>query len=274
MEENAMKMNRLPEYEDYGKGPAVVLLHDKLLNPESWKAQVEIMLTAGFRVVIPDFSQFGGVENIESFGRSVIELLDRLGVGRAAFCGVGMGGTVLLSILERYQHRVVGAGFINTRPVQDDVHEKLKRAQVLTALANDDLMARDDLLKMLFCGREKYLSYAVRQELKKIVRDYDHGALNAHLKAVQQRKSYMPLLEKIEIPTQVIYGKHDMICHPGYADLMASSLPNCLKVVGLDGGHLLQYEQGKALTAELMEFLQMIVPRRARTKLVLPLMAA
>ncbi len=262
-------------YLDRGNGPAVVLLHDTLMAPDGWQSQASALAKAGFRVIIPDLSSFSDCENLEAFGHSLIDLLDRLGIGRFAVCGVGLGGAIILSLLENYSQRIAGACFINTRAGSDDVHEKLRRAEMLSLLKQgDDLCAREDLLRMLFGGREKYLTHAIRQRVKQTVVDYDRRALMTNLKVLQTRKNYMALLPEIDLPTMVMYGRQDLICHPGYSRLMVSSLSNCLGEVGLEGGHLVHLEQPAAVTAALIDFLQAIVPRRAKAKCARRLMAA
>lgn len=263
------------DYRDSGSGLAVVLIHDALMTPDSWEKQVPDLLDAGFRVVVPDLTSLNGCEDLTDFSHSIIAMLDKLGIGRFAVCGSGMGGSIVFALLEQYRHRIAGACFINTRAGADDVHEKLKRAEILSELmGGNDLCVREDLLKMLFGGREKYLSYATRQKIKKTVSDYATDALIGNLKAMQKRKNYMRLLEDVDVPTMAIYGKHDIICHPGYSKLMASQLSNCMGQVGLDAGHLLPIEQPAAVTAEILEFLQAIVPRRTRARLACPLLAA
>jgi pimeloyl-ACP methyl ester carboxylesterase len=270
-------MNNISQlnYQDSGSGPAVVLLHDALMTPDSWRQQVPALLDAEFRVIIPDLSSLNGCEDLTSFSCAIIALLDKLGIGRFAVCGIGMGGSISFALLEQYRHRIAGVCFINTRAGSDDVHEKLKRAQVLSELSSgNDHSAREDLLKMLLGGREKYLTHATRQNIKKTVSDYDTNALIENLKAIQKRDNYMSLLEDIQLPTMSIYGKHDMICHPGYSNIMVSQLPNCLAEIGLEGGHLLQIEQAAAVTSELVDFLTNIVPRRRKGRGSCSLMAA
>jgi len=263
------------DYRDSGSGPAVVLLHDALMTPDSWDKQVPALLDAEFRIVIPDLSGLKGCEDLASFSCAIIALLDKLGIGRFAVCGVGMGGSISLALLEQYRHRIAGVCFINTRAGSDDVHEKLKRAQLLSELSRgNDLSAREDLLKMLLGGRERHLTHAIRQSIKKIVSDYDAAALIENLKAIQKRDNYMGLLKEVRLPTMSIYGKNDMICHPGYSHIMVSQLPNCFAEIGLEGGHLLQIEQAAAVTSELVNFLTHIVPRRSKVKGGCSLMAA
>lgn len=265
----------LLNYQEYGKGPTVVLLHDVLMGPDNFSALIADLANADFRVVVPDFSKQSVADDLNGISRAVIALIDRLGIGRAAFCGVGMGGSLLLALLESYQQRIVAASFVNTRAGLDDVQEKFKRAEIISSLAQgDEMNARAELLTMLFGGREKYLTIAERQSVKKAVFSCDQDALIGNLMALQTRKDYSLLLAQLSLPTQVIYGRHDLICHPGYAQLMTGQLPNCVKERGFDGGHLLHIEQSDQVSAELLDFLQTIVPKRHRFRNMYSLMAA
>ena len=270
-----MKRSNHLLFQESGKGPAVVLLHDNLMTPDSWGRQIPDLLKSEFRVVVPDFSKINGDNDLGSISHSIIALLDKLGIGRAAICGLGMGGSILLSLLEHYQHRIAGACFINTRFGSDDVHEKYKRAEIISALSHgEELSARTELLKMLFGGRERHFSQAAKQEIGSSVYQYDRDALVRNLKMMQERKDFTTLLSQLKLPTQVIYAQDDLICHPGYSQLMLSRLPNCIKDSCLVGGHMIHIENAAALTAELLEFLQAIVPRRFRPRTLYSLMAA
>ncbi len=260
-----MKESRSLNFLDAGRGPAVLLLHDALLTPVSWTAQVEGLARAGFRVIVPDLSACLGKKDLAAAAGAVAGLLKRLGIGRLAACGAGMGGSILLSLLEQIPQRLVGACFINTRPGPDDIQEKLKRAEIMAALTRDnDLPARHDLLKMLLGGREEFLSQAVRNAIGSHIRKCDKALLLDQLRALQARKNYVPLLDAIAVPTLIVSGRDDVICHPGYAALMESRLPNCSRVVKLEGGHLLQLEQAAAVTVLLIEFFRSIAPPQPR----------
>ncbi len=263
------------KYRDIGKGPAVVLLHDSLLTPDCWQKQVPALLDAGFRLIMPDLSSCRSNGKLSDYSMEIITLLNRLGLGRVAVCGMGMGGSILFDLLERYQSRIAGACFINTRPVSDDVQEKARRAEVIADLVkNDGRSVREDLLKMLFGGRENQLSDSLQLAIRKMVHEYDHKALIAGLKAMAQRKDYTPLLKTLHLPTLVIGSEHDHLCHPGHTNIMAGQLPNCFRSVSLDAGHLVQFEQTQAFNRQLLDFLQAIVPRRCRDNALCPQLAA
>ncbi len=251
------------KWQDSGKGPVVVLLHDVLLTPESWSSQVDELLNADFRVIVPDLSSFSQGAGISGYGTDLMRLLDWLGVGRFAVCGLGLGGSIIFDLLERYQRRIAGVCLINSRSGSDDVQEKLKRAQVIQALAEEnDVPARDELLKMLINGREQQLGGSMALKIVKSAYNYDKGALVGLLRAMQERKNYTALLNSINLPVLILSGQDDTICHPGYSEMMAKQLPNCFDSVCLSGGHLIQLEQANVVSTQLKNFLGKIVPQR------------
>ena len=257
-------VNRLT-YQDLGKGPAVVFLHDSLLTPDCWQRQINPLVKSGFRLILPDLSSGHGNGQLTTYSNGVIDLLNRLGLGRVVICGMGLGGAIAFDLLERHQNRFAGACFIATRPVPDDIHEKARRAEVISDLQTEDgWPVREDLLKMLFGGRENRLSDATQMTIRRMVHSHDRKSIICSLKAMAERKDYTSLLNKLQLPTMVIGAEHDLICHPGHTQIMAGRLPNCFRAVSLDAGHLLQYEQAEAFNRQILDFLAAIVPRRCR----------
>ncbi len=257
-----MSTTNILKFNEFGNGPAVVLLHDTLLTPESWNCQVQPLLQEGFRVIVPTLTGLSGEGSVTAYSAAVITLLNRLGVGRFALCGLGMGGAIALAMLERCQQRITGACFINTRASNDDIHEKVKRAQVISSVgAEDDTFIRDELLDSLMGGREERFKESVRLELRQSVYDYDKSGLLYNLQAMQGRKSYVSLLDKLNLPVLIVSGTDDLICHTGYAEIMANSLPNCVENFSLSGGHLVHIEKAEAVNSKLVKFLLSIAPQ-------------
>lgn len=250
-------------FQDVGQGPAVVLIHDLPLTAEIWNEQIEPLKNAGFRVILPDFSQCRDYSTIADYSHSIVRLLNRLGLRRFAACGMGMGGAILFDLLERHPKRIAGACFISTRPVQDDVQERARRAELINDLMkNGGLNAREQLVSMLFAGREQQLPEHLLTSVRRMVDNYDRDALINGLKAMINRRDYSQLLATLQLPTMVVGGAHDSICHPHHVAVMAGKLPRCLGSDKLDGGHLLSLELPQELSRKLVDFFHRIAPRR------------
>lgn len=258
-----MQKEPILPFKDIGQGPAVILIHDLPLTAEIWNEQIEPLKNAGFRVILPDFSQCREHNSISDYSHSILRLLNRLGLRRFAACGMGMGGAILFDLLERYPKRIVGACFISTRPVQDDVQERARRAELINELMKSEgENAREQLVSMLFAGREQQLPEHLLNSVRRMVNNYDREALINGLKAMINRRDYTQLLATLQLPTLVVGGEHDSICHPHHVGIMAGKLPRCLGSDKLNGGHLLSLELPQELSRKLVDFFHRIAPRR------------
>lgn len=260
-------MNTEPQipFQDLGRGPAVLLVGDPLLPPECWQEQTAPLQQAGFRVVLPDFRNISVDGRLSDYGDQLIGLLNRLGLGRTVIVGLGMGGTILFDLLDRFPQRVAGVGFISTCPVADDIPELVRRGELMgELLRNDGWAVRENLLKMLLTGSEDQLPEDLRHCIQQRVHSCDRDFLVNRLKAMADRKDYTRLLKNLQLPALVIGGERDLLCHPEHSRIMAGHLSNCHKSLILETGHLPQLEQPALINRELLEFLQAIAPRSCR----------
>jgi len=92
-------------YEEHGEGPAVVFLHGFPLDRTVWRYQLGRL--DGFRRIALDLRGMGasaapgGDYSMATYASDVLGLLDALGIRAAAFCGLSMGGYILMEILRR-----------------------------------------------------------------------------------------------------------------------------------------------------------------------------
>ena len=126
-------------YDDFGSGPAVVLIHGFPLQRQMWRPQVEPLLDAGYRVILKDLRGFGesaagNGATMDGYADDLIALLDLLGIDKAVIGGMSMGGYVLFNLLERYPQRFHAAMFIVTRAAADDVAGQAKRDAMIAAV--------------------------------------------------------------------------------------------------------------------------------------------
>ncbi|WP_305041039.1 alpha/beta fold hydrolase [Geoalkalibacter sp.] len=255
-------------YDDFGKGPAVLFIHGYPLNRKMWRRQVEPLVSDGFRVVLTDLSGFGESElrdnagDINAHADDLVGLLNYLGIGRAVVCGISMGGYVLFDLLERYPQRVAGACFVVTRPVGDDVQERVKRAELRAALENGRIEeVREAFMQVLVAPKGKKVRSPDMREVCKWVRSTDPRGLAAGLEAIGRRKDYTPLLKRLSLPTLVVGAEEDRVIHPLHSEMLARHLPNCFRAVSLKGGHLVNLEKFQAFNSHLLDFLRSLVPR-------------
>ncbi len=61
-------------------------------------------------------------------------------------------------------------------------------------------------------------------------------------------------LEKVDIPTAIFHGRHDQVCHPGWAEYMVKRIKDCRIVWFENSGHALMVEEPDRFSQELAEF--------------------
>lgn len=255
-------------YDDHGRGPAVLFIHDFPLNRRMWQPQVEAVAEAGFRVITPDLRGFGDSElkadscAIETYSQDIIGLLNFLGIGRAVICGLSMGGYVLFDLLENHPQRVAGACLVSTRPVADDIHERARRNEFLVALNKGQVEeVRNDLFNMLIAGQEEQMSKACKDEILALTLEVSPETLTNAILAITRRKDYTFQLQNMKIPTLLIGAENDQITHHRHTEIMARHLPNCYKSIKLDCGHLVNMEKVQAFNTHLIDFLRNLSPQ-------------
>lgn len=254
-------------YDDFGKGRAVLFVHGYPLNRKMWRKQVEPLVKDGFRVVLTDLSGFGESElredadHLPTHADDLVGLMNYLGIGRAVVCGISMGGYILFDLLERYPQRLAGACFVVTRPVGDDIQEKVKRAELRSALQKGQIEAvKEAFVQVLVSPQRKKTRSADMKEVCEWIRGTDARSLAAGLDAIGKRKDYTGILKNLSLPTLVVGAEEDRMIHPRHSELLAKHLPNCFRAVCLKGGHLVNLEKFQAFNGHLLDFLRTLVP--------------
>lgn len=256
-------------YDDFGQGPTVLFVHDYPLNRKMWRPQVAPLVDAGFRVILIDLRGFGdstlnseGV-GIQTYSSDIIGLLNYLGIGRAVVCGLSLGGYVLFDLLENYPQRIAGACLATSRPVADDIQERAKRTELISALQDGRVeQVKEELFSMLFAGQEKTLSATMKDEVRGWIQGLKGKTLDVAMQALIQRKDYTFLLKSLKVPTLLVGADQDPITHHNHTDIMAQQLPNCYKAVTLNSGHLVNMEKPEEFNAHFIDFLRNLTPQR------------
>jgi len=86
-----------------GEGPAIVLSHGFPELAYSWRHQVQPLVDAGFRVIVPN-----------QRGYSLVGILDLLGIEKAVCAGHDWGGQVSWAMPVLYPERTAGSIGVNT----------------------------------------------------------------------------------------------------------------------------------------------------------------
>jgi pimeloyl-ACP methyl ester carboxylesterase len=104
-------------YDRIGAGPAVVLLHGWPGDRTDYRVLAPMLVERGFEVVVPDLRGFGGstgestdrsAYGVDGQGRSVIGLIEELGLERPVLAGYDIGSRIAQGIARKHSELIDG----------------------------------------------------------------------------------------------------------------------------------------------------------------------
>lgn len=249
-------------FEVSGSGFPVVLLHAFPLSSSMWRANSESITDAGFRVVAPDFPGFGRntsfshVTSMDEMATGVRETIASLGIGRAVFVGLSMGGYVLLRILERAPSMIAGIVLADTTAASDTAEKTEARKDLVKRVSSggSSVLAAEMLPNLLSAATYAENPRLV-EELSAEISGCDPGAACAALRGMAERPDSRFLLGGIGVPVLLLFGKDDKVTNLDAAAEMANSIPGSTLSVLERAGHYSNLERPSEFDHHLISFL-------------------
>jgi 3-oxoadipate enol-lactonase len=249
-------------WDDCGSGPAICLIHGFPLNRRMWRPQVNSLAASGYRAITPDLRGFcdsdvpDGPYSMDLYADDLAALLDHLGIKRAVFGGMSMGGYVLLNILERYPEMVAAACFIVTRSGGDDEAGKERRLNLANDVVESGTQVVADLFAgILFADGTAQTRPELCLEVYRWMKGNDARGLAGALLAMAGRKDYTALLGGFRLPCLVIGAEQDKAVTREQIQILSAGLPHHKLCMVPEAGHLVNLEQPDAFNNCLLEFL-------------------
>jgi len=240
-----------------GDQRAPVLLMSASLGTDHsmWAPQVE-PFAKHFRLVRYDRRGHGKSSvpkppySMEKMGRDVLAVMDGLGITRASWCGLSMGGMVGQWLGANAPDRFDRIVLCNTSSYYADKDiwgERIKgvRAGGMGPMA-EGVAAR--WFTPGFIAREPQ---AV-ERLKTLVRNTPIDGYIGCCEAIRDM-DHREILHKISAPTLIIAGKHDVATPVETGEFIRDRIPGARMVV-LDAAHISNVEQADRFSAEVLGF--------------------
>lgn len=249
-------------YEVVGEGPTIVLLHSFLCDRTMWRHQVPPLVTAGWQVVNVDMRGHGlsgpalQPFSIYDLADDVVAVLDDVGVERAVWCGLSIGGMTALRAVLGHRDRVRALVLADSDGGAEDAVGKARNlafAVTQRAVGQRPLLATPDRL---------FLSATTRRDRPELVEELHVRWVSNHrpsmsnaIRALNKRDDVLPMLLEVDVPTLVVVGSEDEGLPPDRSKRLADTLPNA-RLVRIDGaGHLSCLEHPLECNTALLGFL-------------------
>ncbi|MCY0926018.1 alpha/beta fold hydrolase [Streptomyces sp. H27-H1] len=236
--------------------PAVVLLHSSVCDRRMWEPQWEALAAAGLRVVRPDFRTCGDSPASEvpySDHEDVRELLDHLGIRRAALVGSSYGGKVALTLAALHPDRVSALALLC--PVRPG--HRPGPAQLAFGAAEDALLDAGDLVGAAELNARQWLGPEASPEAGRLVRDMQLGNFRSEPAATGDHELPEPAvdLSALTVPVLAVSGAHDIPEFRRIPADLAALIPGTVHVDLPWAGHFPSLERPAETTRMLLEFL-------------------
>jgi pimeloyl-ACP methyl ester carboxylesterase len=247
-------------HDDLGKGPAVVLLHAGVADRRMWSEQLRPLAGAGYRVIALDLPGFGeaplAVEQ-DAPWLDVIETLDWLGVERMALVGNSFGGAVAQRVAVLAPSRPWALALISS---PDPALEPSPRLRAVWQ-AEEAALEMEQIDTAVQCVVDAWTlpeaPARLRLKLGKMQRRaYELGAQDGQTPEGPDPLERDPsALGRLEMPTLVAWGEHDMSDFQEAAGRLAAMIAGARSLLLEGAGHLAPMERPKVFRDELLGFL-------------------
>jgi pimeloyl-ACP methyl ester carboxylesterase len=232
-------------WREAGQGPPLVLVHGLGLSADFWWRNGPPLAAAGFRVLAPDLPGFGRSDGPPSLtvpeqARWVAAWADAIGLGPAAYVGHSVSCQAALELAAEEPERVTA--LVLAAPTGDPAPLRLLRQAA--GFVADPVF---EPLGLIPTVGEHYLRAGVGRWLRTWTAAGRHDALAA--------------AGRVRAPGIVILGRHDMVVRRAFAQTLAEALPGGRCVVLEEGAHAVVFDAADAFNAEVVRFLDLMIPR-------------
>jgi 3-oxoadipate enol-lactonase len=217
-----------------------------------WDPQVG-PLAARRRVIRFDHRGHGGSPvpagpyTIADLGGDVVALLDRLGIARASYCGLSIGGMVGMWLAAHAPERIDRLVLISTAPWLPPASAWTERAAAVRAAGTPAVVA-DAVVGRWFTPGFAARSPGVVERYRAMIAATDAEGYASCCEAVGAL-DVRPALPAIGAPTLVIGGADDPSTPPEHARAIASAIPGARLEILDPAAHLASVERADVVTA-------------------------
>lgn len=236
--------------------PVLVLSNSLGTDLTLWDVQVAAFARP-FRVLRYDSRGHGastvtpGPYSIERLACDVIGLLDRLGIGRAHFCGLSIGGMVGIRLAAQAPERLDRLVLCNTAARIGP--PEIWNARIEAVREGGMAVITAAVLERWFTPAFRERSPETVERVRRMLLATPPAGYIASCVAVRDMDQREALF-RVRTPTLVISGTHDAATPPADGRFLAESIPGA-RYLELEAAHLSNLEAADRFTEAVLHFL-------------------
>lgn len=267
-----MKQLKLPDftmaYDDQGRGLPVLCVHGYPLNRSLWQPQLENLDDVA-RLIAPDLRGHGdskisskytlpaGGYSMDLFADDCAALLKALKIREpVVFCGLSMGGYVAFSFFRRYPELVRALILVATRAGADtDAIKEARREAIANVLGTGTEAIVESMLPNMLSVHTRSNQPETVQRVAGMMASTPTETIVGDLTGMMNRPNSTPLLNKINVPTLLIFGGDDKIINLWDMNNLRDDIPGAVTRFISFAGHLPNLEQVEVFNQQVRSFL-------------------
>ncbi len=250
-------------YERSGNGEPVLMIMGLATDRTAWAAQVPAF-SERYHCVVYDHRGVGLSDapsppySIATFAGDAAGLLDALGLARVHVVGTSMGGAVAMELALRHPARVASLSLHATWARTDAYLRRVMQIRK-TLLRTAGLLTSHQLIFLFAYTRPYFNAHAAemqraQQQILAYMRAAPLEPYLGHIDAAIEHDC-LERLGEIQVPTQVVVGREDILTPPSLAREIVERIPGST-LVEVDGlGHGMFLEAPEAFNRVTFEHL-------------------
>ena len=201
----------------------------------------------------------GGVYSTEMFADDVAGLMQAIGIPKAHISGLSLGAATGIWLAAKYPNRVKSLSLHSGWPKTDPYLKTVVQGWQVMAKALNSVP--DMVIQGIFPWCFTPELYSQKPEYIQALSDFVRGRPKQPVDAFMQESDAVithdaeAQLAKITAPTQITFGRHDMVTSTRFADRMTKGIKKSEMHVFEDCAHAPLYENVPAFNAKTLAFL-------------------
>ena len=249
-------------YDDLGPANAepLVFIHGHPFNRTMWAEQIA-HFSKDYRLILPDLRGYGQSDVtiprvlLDEMALDIIHLLDELGVEKAAFIGLSMGGQIVLDLYRLVPYRFTALVIVDSDARGETPDSAARRIAMAEEILQVGMTQHTDETIHKYIAKASMQNPVIYNPLYKMMTTTNPAGAAAAHKGRALRRDHTAILPTVAVPALIVVGSEDFFTPIPIARLMSDNIPGARLAV-IDGvGHLPNMEAPAEFNKVLREFL-------------------